>query len=129
MQFLAFGREIDCETPATLKVTVKPLRYIPLQEQFDNFSIINIFLLAMLARFKPAWQRYPTGQSYTCYALSYPGVVIMKCVNMKCYNEVCYKRTALYFDIRMVGKFKISEILNFRNSNFKTCCMLKLLKN
>ena len=64
MHFSAFGREIHCETTATRKVTVKPLRYIPLQEQFDNLSIINIFfLLAMLARFEPAWQRYPASQS------------------------------------------------------------------
>ena len=43
MQFSAFGREIHCETDATRKVTVKPLPYIPLQEQFDNLSIIDIF--------------------------------------------------------------------------------------
>ena len=44
MQFSAFGREIHCETTATRKVTVKPLRYIPLQEQVDNFSLIDIFV-------------------------------------------------------------------------------------
>ena len=43
MQFSAIGKEIHCETTATRKVTVKPLRYIPLQEQFDIFSIIDIF--------------------------------------------------------------------------------------
>ena len=31
------------ETTVTLKVTVKPLRYIPLEEQVDNFSLIDIF--------------------------------------------------------------------------------------
>ena len=35
--------EIHSETTAARKMTVKPLRYIPLQEQVDNFSIINIF--------------------------------------------------------------------------------------
>ena len=63
MHISAFGREIHCETTATRKVTVKPLRHIPLQEQFDNLSIIDIFLLATLARFEPAWQRYPASQS------------------------------------------------------------------
>ena len=43
MHFSAFGWEIHSETTATRKVTVKPLRYIPLQEQFDNLSIIDIF--------------------------------------------------------------------------------------
>ena len=43
MHFSAFGWEIHCETTATLKVTVKPLRYISLQEQFDKLSIIDIF--------------------------------------------------------------------------------------
>ena len=49
MHFSTFGWEIHCETTATRKVTVKPLRYIPLQEQFDNLSIIDIVLLATLA--------------------------------------------------------------------------------
>ena len=31
------------ETTVTRKVTVKPLRYIPLEEQVDNFSLIDIF--------------------------------------------------------------------------------------
>ena len=62
MHFSAFGWEIHCETTATRKVTVKPLRYIPLQEQFDNLSIIDI-LRATLAGFEPAWQRYPASQS------------------------------------------------------------------
>ena len=43
VQFLAFGWEMHCETTATQKVTVKSLRYIPLQEQVDNFSLIYIF--------------------------------------------------------------------------------------
>ena len=62
MQFSVFGREIHCKTTATREMTVKPLRYIPLQEQFDFFSIIDI-LLATLAIFEPVWQRYPAGQS------------------------------------------------------------------
>ena len=66
MRFSAFGWEIHCETTATRKVTVKPLRYIPLQEQFDNLSIIDIFASdasGSLAGFEPAWQRYPASQS------------------------------------------------------------------
>ena len=43
MQFSAFGQEIHCETTPTRKVPVKPLGYIPLQEQFDNLSLIDIF--------------------------------------------------------------------------------------
>ena len=39
MQFLVFGLEIHCETTATRKVTVKPLRYISLKE----LSLIYIF--------------------------------------------------------------------------------------
>ena len=35
--------EIHSETTTARKVTVKQLRYIPLQEQVDNFSTINIF--------------------------------------------------------------------------------------
>ena len=58
VQFSAFGQEIHCETSAIRKVTVKPLRYIPLQEQFDNY-----ILLAMLVRFEPAWQRYQVSRS------------------------------------------------------------------
>ena len=43
VQFLAFGQEKHCETTASRKVTIKPVRYIPLQEQVDNISLINIF--------------------------------------------------------------------------------------
>ena len=68
--FSAFSWEIHCETTATRKVTVKSLRYIPLQEQFDNFSIIEIIFF-LLARFEPTWQRYPASQSYTRCRLSY----------------------------------------------------------
>ena len=46
MHFSAFDREIHCETTATRKVTVKPLRSVPLQELFDNLSIIDIFFFA-----------------------------------------------------------------------------------
>ena len=38
VQFLALRREIPSETTATRKVTVKPLRYRPLQEQVDMFN-------------------------------------------------------------------------------------------
>ena len=43
VQFSAFSQEIHCEAAATQKATVKPLRYIPLQEEVDNFSLIDIF--------------------------------------------------------------------------------------
>ena len=67
MHFLAFGWEIHCETTATRKVTVKPFEIHTTAGTIDNLSIIDILffysLLATLARFDPAWQRYPASQS------------------------------------------------------------------
>ena len=70
MQFSAFGREIHYETTTTWKVTVKPLKYIPLQEQFDNFSLNDIFA-SDTSEFETAWKRYPASQTDTHYRLSY----------------------------------------------------------
>ena len=52
MQFSAIRGEIQCETTTTRTMTVKPLRYISLQEQFEIFHK-SIFLLVTLARFEP----------------------------------------------------------------------------
>ena len=52
-----FGREIPCETTATRKVTVKPLI-----QTFDSFLNNQYFLLASLAGFETARQRYLASQ-------------------------------------------------------------------
>ena len=43
MQFLAFSREIRCESTAIRKVTVKPLIHTTAEKKLISFSLVNIF--------------------------------------------------------------------------------------
>ena len=74
VQLSALGQELPCETTATHKVTVKPLVHTTAGTILIIVSFHeSIFLLAMLGKIDPEWQRYLASQRLTSYPLSYSG--------------------------------------------------------